>query len=100
RAYMDHPANNLGSDRYVERGDYLRLLNMMIGYRFKQEFCQKLNIRTLGVTFSARKLFTMTRYTGQDPEIGQNAQDPFWIGVDRANTPPPRIYTVALSVGF
>ncbi len=100
RAYMDHPANNLGSDRYVEKGDYLRLLNMMIGYRFKQEFCQKLNLRTLGITFSSRKLFTLTRYTGQDPEIGQNAKDPFWIGVDEANTPPPRIYTVALSIGF
>jgi TonB-linked SusC/RagA family outer membrane protein len=100
RAYMGHPASNLGSDRYVEKGDYLRLLNVMIGYRFKKEFCDKLNLRTLGVTFSARKLFTLTQYTGQDPEIGQNAQDPFWIGVDEANTPPPRVYTIAVSVGF
>jgi hypothetical protein len=100
RAFMDHPANNLGSDRYVENGNYLRLLNVMLGYRFKKEFCQKLNLRSLGVTFSARKLFTLTSYTGQDPEIGQNAMDPFWIGVDDANTPPPRVYTVALSIGF
>lgn len=100
RAYMLHPANNLGSDRYVEKGDYLRFLNIMLGYKFSQEFCNKLNLRTLGITVSSRKLFTLTRYTGQDPEIGQNAQDPFWIGVDRANTPPPRIFTFALSVGF
>jgi hypothetical protein len=100
RAFMNHPASNLGSDRYVEKGDYLRLLNVMLGYRFEKEFCDKLNVRTLGVTFSARKLFTLTHYTGQDPEIGQNAQDPFWIGADEANTPPPRVYTIALSVGF
>jgi hypothetical protein len=100
RAYLDHPANNLGSDRYVENGNYLRLLNVMVGYRFDQEFCRKLNLRTLGVTFSARKLFTLTNYSGQDPEIGQNAMDPFWIGVDEANTPPPRVYTVAISIGF
>jgi hypothetical protein len=84
----------------VENGNYLRLLNVMLGYRFDQEFCRKLNLRTLGVTFSARKLFTLTSYSGQDPEIGQNAMDPFWIGVDDANTPPPRVYTIAVSVGF
>jgi hypothetical protein len=100
RAYMGHPANNLGSDRYVEKGDYLRLLNVIVGYRFPDAFCRKLNLRTLGLTLSARKLFTLTQYTGQDPEIGQNAEDPFWIGVDEANTPPPRVYTVSISVGF
>jgi len=100
RAYMDHPANNLGSDRYVEKGDYLRLLNVIVGYKFKQEICRKLNLRTLGISLSARKIITFTNYTGQDPEIGQNATDPFWIGVDYANTPPPRVYTIALSFGF
>ncbi|MBN2813395.1 MAG: SusC/RagA family TonB-linked outer membrane protein [Bacteroidales bacterium] len=100
RAYMDHPANNLGSDRYVEPGDYLRLLNVMVGYRFKNEICNKLHLRTLGINFSARKLFTFTQYTGEDPEIGQNASDPFWIGEDQSNTPPPRVYMVTLSVGF
>jgi TonB-linked SusC/RagA family outer membrane protein len=100
RAYMDHPANNLGSDRYVEKGDYLRLLNVIVGYKFKQEICKKFNLRSLGVTFSARKLMTFTNYSGQDPEIGQNAADPFWMGVDYANTPPPRVYTVAVSLGF
>jgi len=43
---------------------------------------------------------TFTNYSGQDPEIGQNASDPFWFGVDYANTPPPRVYTVAVTVGF
>jgi hypothetical protein len=100
RAYMDHPANNLGSDRYVEKGNYLRLLNLMVGYNFKSEFCRKLNLRELGISFAARKIATFTNYSGQDPEIGQNAADPFWVGVDYANTPPPRVYTVAVTVGF
>ncbi len=100
RAVMYNAANNLGSDRYVEQGDFLRLLNIIVGYRFDQEFCQKLNLRTLGITFSARKLLTFTNYTGQDPEIGQDASDPFWIGEDNARTPPPRQYTLSLSVGF
>ena len=100
RAYMDNPANNLGSDRYVEPGDYLRLLNVILGYSFDKEFCQKLNLRNLSVSFSARKIVTFTRYTGEDPEISVNASDPFWIGEDNSNTPPPRQYTIAVSVGF
>ncbi|HJZ38864.1 MAG TPA: SusC/RagA family TonB-linked outer membrane protein [Bacteroidales bacterium] len=100
RAYLNHPANNLGSDRYVEPGDYLRLLNVILGYKLKPELCEKLKLRTLGVAVSARKLFTVTRYSGQDPEVGQDASNPFWIGVDEANTPPPRMITFTLSVGF
>jgi TonB-linked SusC/RagA family outer membrane protein len=100
RAYMYHPANNLGSDRYVEPGDFLRLLNVMVTYRVKKEICDKLHIRTMNLTLSGRKLLTFTNYSGQDPEVGQDASDPFWIGVDYANTPPPKIFTLSVAVGF
>jgi len=100
RAYMYHPANNLGSDRYVEPGDYLRLLNVKLAYRLPQQICQKLNIRSLNITASARKLFTVTNYSGQDPEVGQRADDPFWIGFDYANTPPPKIVTMSFQIGL
>ena len=100
RAYMNHPANNLGSDRYVEQGDYLRLINLKFGYRLRRDWCDRLNVRSLTMAFSARKVLTLTRYSGQDPEVGQDASDPFWIGVDRANTPPPKIFTFSIAVGF
>jgi TonB-linked SusC/RagA family outer membrane protein len=100
RAYMYHSANNLGSDRYVERGDYLRLLNLMLGYRLSPETCEKLKLRACTIALSARKLLTITNYSGQDPEVGQDASDPFWIGVDYAKTPPSRIVTMTLSIGF
>jgi len=100
RAYLNHPANNLGSDRYVEKGDYLRLLNVMVGYRLPQSICDKLNLRTMTLALSARKLMTFTNYTGQDPEVSQDASNPFWIGVDYAKTPPSRIVTFTASIGF
>lgn len=100
RAYLNHPSNNLGSDRYVEKGDFFRLNNLKIGYQLPQRVCNQLGIRSLSAALSARKLFTFTRYSGQDPEVAQNASDPFWIGVDNANTPPPRTFTFSLSVGF
>ncbi len=100
RAYLDNPANNLGSDRYVERGDFIRLNNIKFGYKLSQKLCDKLHLRSANISASARKLFTITNYSGQDPEVGQDASDPFWVGVDDAKTPPPKIITISLSVGF
>jgi TonB-linked SusC/RagA family outer membrane protein len=100
RAYMNHPANNLGSDRYVEKGDYMRLNNLKLSYELNKSLCNKLGLRRANVAFSARKVMTFTSYTGQDPEVGQDASDPFWIGVDNARTPPPKIYTFSIGVGF
>jgi TonB-linked SusC/RagA family outer membrane protein len=100
RAYLNHPASNLGSDRYVEQGDYFRLNNLTLSYRLPQELCRLIRMRRLNLSISARKLLTFTQYSGQDPEVGQNADDPFWIGVDRAKTPPPKIITFSIAVGF
>jgi TonB-linked SusC/RagA family outer membrane protein len=100
RAYYDHPANNLGSDRYVEKGDFVRLNNIKVGYRIPTSLCEKFNLQNASFTLSARKLYTFTNYSGQDPEIPVKANDPFWIGADYANTPPPRMITVSFSVGF
>lgn len=100
RAYLNHPANNLGSDRYVEKGDFMRLNTIKFGYQVPMKTCEKLGLRSLSVSASARKLITFTNYSGQDPEVGQNASDPFWIGVDNANTPPPKTFTFSLLVGF
>ncbi|MDD2380682.1 MAG: SusC/RagA family TonB-linked outer membrane protein [Mariniphaga sp.] len=100
KAYMNHPANNLGSDRYVEKGDYVRLNNLKIAYRLSQSMCKKIGVRKADIALSGRKLYTFTNYSGQDPEIGQDASNPFWIGVDNARTPPPKVYTISLSIGF
>jgi TonB-linked SusC/RagA family outer membrane protein len=100
RAYFEHPANNLGSDRYVEKGDFLRLVNVMASYKIGPKLCNKLHVRTMSITLSARKIYTLTNYSGQDPEVGGNAKDPFWIGADYSRTPPPQIATCAFTIGL
>jgi TonB-linked SusC/RagA family outer membrane protein len=100
RAFENNPANNLGSDRYVEKGDYLRLNSVKIGYKVPKRICNILRVKRMNLALSARKLLTFTNYSGQDPEIGQDASDPFWIGVDEARTPPSRMTTISASVYF
>jgi len=100
RAYMDHPANNLGSSRYVEAGDFLRLNNVSIRYGLPKSVCKYLKLSSIDIAVTMRKLLTFTRYTGQDPEVPQVGDDPFWFGTDRANTPPPRAFTMSMVIEF
>jgi TonB-linked SusC/RagA family outer membrane protein len=100
RAYLFHPANNLGSNRYVEDGSFLRLNNIALSYRFSKSFTQKLRLSAFQVSLNMRKLLTFTNYSGQDPEVSQQGSDPFWIGTDNARTPPPKVYTLSINIGF
>lgn len=101
RAVYNHPANNLGSDRFVEPGDFLRLNNVSVGYAFRNNnFTRRLNIDVIELSVNFRKLLTFTRYSGQDPEISQRMEDPFWFGTDNGLTPTPRIYSFIFNIRF
>jgi len=100
RAYMNHPANNLGSSRYVEAGDFIRLNNVSIRYSLPKDVCRYLRVSGFDIAVTMRKLLTITRYTGQDPEVPQVGDDPFWFGTDKANTPPPRAFTISMLLEF
>lgn len=100
RAYYQHPANNLGSDRYVEDGDFLKLNNLAINYSFKPKAIEKYGLKTCKLGFQARKLLTFTGYSGQDPEIRLSMDDPLWFGVDNGRTPPSIICAFNLAIGF
>jgi TonB-linked SusC/RagA family outer membrane protein len=101
RAYYLHPANNLGSDRYVEAGDFLRLNNVTLTYGFRNNnFTRRLNIDALELSINLRKILTWTNYSGQDPEIPQRMEDPFWFGTDNGLTPTPRIYSIIANLRF
>ena len=100
RAYMDHPANNLGSDRYVENGDFIRLNNVTLSYALPSRICSRIHLNSLDFAFTLRRILTLTRYTGQDPEIRQVGDDPFWFGTDNARTPVPQSFVFSMSLGF
>jgi hypothetical protein len=100
RAYQGHPANNLGSDRYVEDAGFLRLNNVSLNYTFPMHVVRTLNLRSLTVGIQARKLMTFTNYTGQDPEIQMKREDALWFGKDTGTVPPPIITAFNIAVGF
>lgn len=67
--YGDPAAFNRISDRFVENASYLRLKNVQIGYRLSPAMLGKLNfVQNLRVFISGVNLFTITGYSGLDPE--------------------------------
>ena len=92
------------SDLYIQDGSYLRISNVTLGYDFaKQLKWKKLNQFRLYV--SAQNLFTFTKYTGMDPEVGFSASDAsgvysFGQGVDVGTYPRPQTYLVGVNIKF
>jgi TonB-linked SusC/RagA family outer membrane protein len=80
-SYNDYNAS-LYSDRYLENGSYLRLDNASIGYKFKK---LSVGIHSLRIYFTGTNLFTITKYTGIDPEINIGTVTP---GIDNHNYYP------------
>ena len=91
--------NNLGSSRYVEDGSFLRLNTVSLKYDVPLELCGKLHVKKIAVTGSVRRLFVITKYSGQDPEVSIG-NDFFWMGTDNAKTPPAQRYTLTFNVNF
>ena len=84
--------NREDSDRFIEDGSYLRLKNLQIGYTFPQKWTSRIGMSRLRIYLSGSNLFTITRYTGYDPEVGG--------GVDYGNYPQSRTFMLGLNINF
>jgi len=95
-----NPTQN--SDRYVEKGDYFRLKNLQIGFTFPVEIISKLSLNKLRLYLTAQNLFTITDYTGYDPEVvGANGNGDFLNrGFDNGNFPSLRSGMMGIQLGF
>jgi TonB-linked SusC/RagA family outer membrane protein len=87
------------SNYYIEDGSYTRLKNITLGYEFAESFLEKVKLEQLRVYVSANNLFTRTKYSGYDPEIGAN-NDPRDVGVDRGFYPQAKSVIVGLRLSF
>lgn len=90
--------NSLPSEFYVEKGDYFRLKNLQIGYTLPQRISRKAYMESLRFYFSVSNVFTLTKYSGFDPEVSSNTL--FTRGVDQNSYPNTRTFTLGFNVTF
>ncbi|MGF7216017.1 TonB-linked SusC/RagA family outer membrane protein [Spirosoma lacussanchae] len=84
------------SDRFVEDGSYIRCKNITLGYTLPRVK----GIERIRIYGSANNLFTLTSYTGFDPEVNTYAGSNTVIGVDNLVYPPARSFLGGLQVTF
>ncbi|GGD18193.1 SusC/RagA family TonB-linked outer membrane protein [Hyunsoonleella pacifica] len=110
RFTADHSDNVNRSDRFIEDGSYAKLRNLTIGYSLPETVLStfaKGSISKFRIYLAAQNLFTITNYSGYDPEIGGSTtvtpgqQSPAaGVGIDRGVYPQPRSFIAGVQLSF
>jgi len=90
---------NLISDIYMHDADYVRISNVVLGYRLGRLFSNQKWLKGASIYGSVNNLYTFTKYDGMDPDVGY-APDSWASGVDLGLYPLPRTVMVGASVTF
>jgi TonB-linked SusC/RagA family outer membrane protein len=91
-------SSGVANSYYIEDGSYLRLNTLSIGYTPSVSFLQNYGIKKFRIYFQAANLFTITGYSGLDPELGGSSAA---FGVDYANYPNnQKNFLIGLNVSF
>ncbi len=93
-SFTDANSNIRVSSRYVEDGSFIRLKNLQLGYTFPTADRKRI-FSSMRAYVQARNLFTLTKYTGFDPEIAGGILD---TGVDRGAYPQARTISIGLDI--
>jgi hypothetical protein len=98
--------NRANSDRWLEDAAYVRMRNIEIGYTLPTERLSAMGIQNARVFISGQNLFTITGYSGLDPDIVGNT-DPnnpqariVERGVDLGNWPASRAFSIGIQCDF
>lgn len=84
----------------VEKGDYIKLKTVALGYTFREKVFGKTGITSLRIYVQVQNLYTITKYTGFDPEVSSNGNSNLTPGIDRNTVPQSKIYTFGLNLAF
>ncbi|MBL7873539.1 MAG: TonB-dependent receptor [Cyclobacteriaceae bacterium] len=90
--------NTQSSSYYVEDGSFLRLKNLQVGYNIPSSIIGKIGMTRARIYLQGVNLFTMTKYSGLDPDLNSNGDTIF--GVDEGNYPLVKQYIVGVNIGF
>ena len=89
--------NNALSSRLIESGSYFRLKNLQLGYTLPQNLTRQVGVERARFYVAANNLFTITNYTGFDPEVGNTYG---MMGVDHGNFPQSRTIMFGVNLNF
>lgn len=87
------------SNYMVEDGSFVRLNNITLGYNFSKTFIAKVGLKGLRVYVTAQNPFTITKYSGYNPEVSTNS-NALTPGIDYGAYPTNKSIAFGLNVNF
>jgi len=103
---IDENRNSRISSWFIEDASFVRIRTLQLGYSLPQRLSQRIGVEKFRIFANANNLYTITKYSGYDPEIGETSQDvsgvtnPLYAGIDSGFYPVPRSFTLGLQLDF
>ncbi len=88
------------SSAILEDASYLRLRNVTLSYSLPNKLLQRAKIQSVRIYISGSNLWTLTKYTGYDPEANTYGQSTTLIGIDNGGYPQSKIYQAGVTLTF
>ncbi|RTZ03193.1 SusC/RagA family TonB-linked outer membrane protein [Flavobacterium bomense] len=93
---------NTPSTKYLEKGDFIRMGNLTLGYTVKGDVLERFKVKSARLYVNGSNLFIITKYSGFDPEVDTNKSlnGVPSAGIDYLSYPRARTLSVGLNVTF
>jgi outer membrane receptor protein involved in Fe transport len=98
--YNNNSLTNKTSSRYLEDASFVKLRSLRIGYNFPISLTEKMKIKSANIYIMGENLFTITKFSGVDPEIGNADSQHVYSGNAGAIYPIPRRFSLGLNFTF
>ncbi|EMR00655.1 TonB-linked outer membrane protein, SusC/RagA family [Cesiribacter andamanensis AMV16] len=92
--------DNVFSSRFIEDASYVRLKNLTLGYSLPAPLLERIKVSNVRIYASATNLWTLTNYSGYDPEGNAYGASTNLVGVDDGNYPQAKTYLLGINLGF
>lgn len=99
RALWGTNYNSLGSDRYVNESSFMKIKDITLSYRLQDPACKRLRLKGVYLYLTAYDPFTITKYKGQDPEVGIPGGF-HQLAEDNSLSPRSRRFAFGITVDF
>ena len=107
--YSSYAQNGIATSDFIESNSFLRLQNLTIGYSLPKKLISKIGMQRCRIYATGGNLFTITGYSGLDPEVnaavdrsgaGNNEREFPTLGLDFGSYPRARTFTFGVNIAF
>lgn len=96
----DTYSGSISTSYYVEDGSFLRARQAQLGFTMPNKWISKAGMSRARIYVQVQNLFTISKYSGSDPDIGILGNSELQMGVDQFRTPAPRTVLLGVNIGL